>query len=63
MPSGAHGLDVGLGQLHPLLPTQQRQQHQNPLMRTHASVQAEVTLERTREDPHLLACFEPLAPG
>jgi hypothetical protein len=50
MPSGAHGLDVGLGQLDPLLTAEQLQQDLDPLTRPRVGVNRQMTAERPAQD-------------
>src|SRR5262249_11521004 len=45
-------------ELHPLLSTEQRQQHQHPLVRSHAGIEPELPREWALQDPHLVARLE-----
>ena len=61
--SGAYRLDGAARQLGANLSTKNSEQNQHTLARPHTGVESEVTGERSVHDTHLLACFEPLAPG
>src|SRR5262249_29676927 len=49
---------IVLRELDALLSTQQRQQDEHPLVRSHAGVEAEVPGERTLQYSHLVARFK-----
>src|SRR6516164_9436754 len=57
--ASAYHFDVLLGERHPLLAAEQRQQDQHALVRPLTGIESEVPLQRPGQDTHAIARIEP----